>query len=150
MSDRLAWHLDLYPTILRLAGLEVESDRTGQDLVAALEAPEVLDDRAVFPVVLPLPFEEKRPPRRVALRGDEKLVEAHADFGLMSDALYDVVEDPDEARDRSADLPGSLASLRAELAAYRASVDRAPRTPRARREVDAKTRAQLEALGYAQ
>ena len=108
-----------------------------------------LDDRAVFPVVLPLPFEERRPPRRVALRGAKKLVEAHADFGLVSDALYDVVEDPDEARDRAADLPEFLGSLRADLAAYRASVESAPRSLGKPEDIDAKTRAQLEVLGYA-
>ena len=41
VRDALAWHLDLYPTILRLAGLEVEADRTGQDLTAVLEGPGV-------------------------------------------------------------------------------------------------------------
>jgi len=95
--EGLAWHLDVMPTILGLAGVAPPAGLRGIDLTPAMlgEAP-IPEDRIVFPAVLrPAQFEQE-PLRRVALRRELKYVEGHELFGDAGGFLFDLAADPDE------------------------------------------------------
>jgi arylsulfatase A-like enzyme len=62
--------------------------------------------------------------------------------------LYDVVQDPDEARDVAAAHPDVVRSLRAALAAHQATQPKPPRMKSAVPEPPAEVQERLRALGY--
>jgi arylsulfatase A-like enzyme/4-amino-4-deoxy-L-arabinose transferase-like glycosyltransferase len=109
--DTLAWHLDLAPTILRLAGGEPPASWRGVDLTPLMlgAGPK---RRAVFPLVLRPPNRGPADPRRVAVRGDLKFIEGDEDFGDPEGLLFDLASD---RRERT-NLRDSRAREFAELA----------------------------------
>ena len=67
----------------------------------------------------------------------------------MYERLYDLETDPDETRDVSEAHPLELERHRAFLRAYAANASlRAPAAKAPGREIDARTRERLRALGY--
>lgn len=108
----LAWHLDLAPTILRLAGLAAEPSPGAMDLAAVLSGEaEIPPARAIFPAVLDERHPPGEPPPRVVLEGALKL---HALDGARS-RLFDLQADPGERIDLASARPEDRARLRALL-----------------------------------
>ena len=153
--DGLAWHLDLFPTLLSMAGLTPEPGLSGLDLTDAILGRSTLpEDRGLFPLVLEVPTRKPRPERRAALVGGHKWIEGHPRFGAAEGLLFDLEVDPEERANRLGE-PGELGelvpSLRAALERYESSL-----VPRSRErtaplpELDATELEALEALGYAE
>jgi arylsulfatase A-like enzyme len=109
----LAWHLDLMPTILELAGVESVATQ-GRSLVPVLEGRSA-PARGVFPAVLPSAHRPRLPMRRVVVRDTFKHIPGHPKFGDPAGFLFDLGADPGEThnlRDSHADGVGWLSSLR--------------------------------------
>jgi arylsulfatase A-like enzyme/4-amino-4-deoxy-L-arabinose transferase-like glycosyltransferase len=102
----LAWHLDLFPTLLRLAGVEPPSSGGGVDLSPAILGVEALEPaRSVFPFVLHTAHRKQEPGRRVALRRGLKRIDGHGYFGDQAGLLFDLGSDPGEARNLRSERP---------------------------------------------
>jgi arylsulfatase A-like enzyme len=114
----LAWHLDLTPTLLRLAGAD-PVDATGMDLTPALLGGELADGaRGVFPVVLSAPNRPRKPTRRVALHDLLKRIEGYPTFGDSEGLLFDLARDPGEQNNLRSERPEALRLLTAMTAEY--------------------------------
>ena len=90
-----AWHLDLAPTLLRLAGAEPPASWPGIDLTPLLLGGDVAE-RTLFPLLLQPSKHEALPARRVALRGRLKYIHGHERFGDPQGLLFDLARDPEE------------------------------------------------------
>jgi arylsulfatase A-like enzyme len=154
--EGLAWHPDLFPTLLGLAGLRAEPRAAALDLGPALRGEATLPDgRAVFPAVLQAAHLPQEPLRRVAVQGDEKWIEGHPRFGDADGLLFDVARDPGERENLRATRPGRAAALRQLAGAYAARLEPRPVARQAGREdpataapLPAEEREKLRALGY--
>jgi arylsulfatase A-like enzyme len=112
----LGWHLDLFPTILSLAGIRVDGDLHGMDLSGGLLGDEsISDDRAIHPILLRPANRSPMPRRRMTLRGDYKFIEGHRIYGDPEGLLYDVQNSPGEDENLRESMPEVFAELR-ELA----------------------------------
>jgi len=163
--DGLAWHLDLLPTILRLAGLEEASRRhsrpgIGMDLTSAMLGHErIPKDRTLYPAVLELAYREPQPVRRAALRGHLKYIEGHAAFGNERQMLFDLVADPEERVSLVDSNHQDLESLEHSLSRYTEALSEVPPLHQVTGsiftedgeiiEIPEKELEQLRALGYA-
>jgi len=113
----LVWHLDLYPTLVRLAGLAHAGERVlerldRRDLTGLLAGDEELDpERAVFPSALRPAHLDQEPLRRVAVTNDWKFIEGHAWYGDPDGLLFDRRTDALEERNLRADRPGVTREL---------------------------------------
>ena len=97
VNTRLAWHLDLLPTILGLANVDYPGELRGVDLLARSKGAEPSETgRTIFPGVLRIPNEGMEPIRRVAVNHRFKLIEGHPKFGDGEGLLFDRQESPDE------------------------------------------------------
>ncbi len=149
--DAMVRNVDVWPTILELAGLPPLPQGDGRSLVPLIEAtaegrtgdappPAVgfLDRRWGRPEDAPAPLLSVREDARALLLGSED--------GTESRELYDTRDDPWEKHDLAGAPPPWAAGLetraRGELAAE------PPYTPAPKVEVDDLTRDQLRALGY--
>lgn len=95
--EGLAWHVDLMPTVLALAGASYPGRLRGIDLTPVLRGrAAIAEDRPVFPAVLRLAHREQRPLRRVVLQGDLKYIEGDEHFGDPEGLLFDLAADPGE------------------------------------------------------
>lgn len=113
-----AWHLDLVPTVLALAGLD-PGPLPGLDLSPWLGAdPPEAPSRARYPVALSAPNQERRPARRVVLYEGRKWIEGHPVFGDGEGLLFDLREDPGEQRNLRTARPEEAARGAALAAAY--------------------------------
>jgi len=108
----LAWHLDLLPTILALAGLPAIDSARGSDLTGVIMGDEVVPaDRAVFPSVLRLPHEGPSPLRRVVIRGAFKFIEGHPYFGDPDGFLFDLNSSAQEQQNLREQMPEEFEAL---------------------------------------
>jgi arylsulfatase A-like enzyme len=125
LLEDLAWHPDLYPTILALAGLAAEPRRGARDLGPLLRGSGGSPGkRAIFPVVMEVPFKSMRPPRRAVIHDGLKFVEGSPHFGLAGDLLFDLRADPDERHNLVASRNADAERLRALLESHRRDLER--------------------------
>jgi len=122
----LAWHLDLLPTILGLAGVDPPPGLAGVDLTDVLAGRDagsaLLADRAIFPAVLRPAFREQRPLRRVVLAGGWKYIEGHENFGDEQGFLFDLGSDPAERQNLRTERPGAWEEMAARAGAWAAGL----------------------------
>jgi choline-sulfatase len=106
--DERRSHIDLAPTMLELLGVPVPAELQGRSLVPELHgAPPTSHE----PILCELAEDTHNPPRRALLDGRLKLI----DFGHGRRQVFDLVDDPGELHDRSAQHPDELAKLGREL-----------------------------------
>ncbi len=130
--DRPVGTVDLAPTLLRLAGIDIPETMEGVDL---LDDP--ARDRAIFSEDIAYGMERK------ALRLENWKLIADAEGRPLQ--LYDSAVDPAELRDLLAGQPERAADLAARLRGIMAANETAPREAA---RVDEATARQLRALGY--
>ncbi len=119
---------DLFPTILRMAGLGLRTDlhRDGCDLTSVLEGGTLRIGRDLF-WHYPHYSNQGCTPASAIRSGNYKLIEDLEDGRCE---LYDLASDPGETRDLAETEPAIVAKLQARLKAWRASVGaRMPRQP---------------------
>jgi len=139
-------HLDLAPTLLDLAGLAAPAAGwRGVSLAPSLRG---TDEPPAHPIVMEVPTGTPSGVATVsqaAIRdGSWKLVTTLED-AAVADALYDLVADPDERRNRAADHPDVVERLKArlrEITTERTDADAMSE------EDDAILAARLDELGY--
>jgi arylsulfatase A-like enzyme len=142
-----AWHLDLAPTILRIAGLEPPPALRGLDLGPALSGRATLPgDRLLAPAVYDARGIEL--PRRVALREDLKFIEGNALFGDGEGLLFDLRADAGERANLREARGGDAAELERRARDWEASLESRPQAPMAAPELTSEEEAELRALGY--
>jgi arylsulfatase A-like enzyme/4-amino-4-deoxy-L-arabinose transferase-like glycosyltransferase len=125
--DELAWHLDLLPTILALAGIQPPVGLRGRDLSGALAGrAATAPERAVFPAVLRPAKKPQLPRRRVAIQGRFKWIEGHPFYSSES-LLFDLAADPGEQVDLGGAQPDRAAALSDLARGFEAQL--APRPP---------------------
>jgi arylsulfatase A-like enzyme len=154
--EGLAWHPDLFPTLLGLAGVPAEPRAAALDLGPALRGEASLPaDRAVFPALLRPAHFPQEPLRRVGVRGDDKWIEGHPAFGDANGLLFDLARDPGERENLRSAQPERFAALRDIARAYAARLEPRPVARQAGRSeqrgpapLPAEEREKLRALGY--
>ncbi len=110
--DGLAWHLDLLPTILSLAGGAAPPGLPGLDLSDAMRGrAELPAGRAVAPVVVSMPQLGPRRERRVLLQERHKYVSGDEAFGDAAGLLFDLERDSGERHNLRAAEQGRFADL---------------------------------------
>jgi arylsulfatase A-like enzyme len=112
----LTWHLDLFPTVLSLAGVPFNSDLLGEDLTPIVTKGDRIDpDRAIHPVLLRPANRAHLPMRRMSIKGDFKYIEGDQNYGDPDGMLFNLKASPDEDRNLRHSDPKRFAELR-ELA----------------------------------
>jgi arylsulfatase A-like enzyme len=107
-----AWHIDLFPTLLSLAGVAAPRAGAGSDLSPAILGASVQQaERSLFPLVLRPAHRGQEPGRRVALRGNLKRIDGHPDFGDPTGLLFDLHSDPGEGQNLRSQRPGEWREL---------------------------------------
>ena len=114
--------MDLYPTLLEVAGLPMLPNQhlDGVNLAPLLSKHNELDRNALF---WHFPHYNNHPetmPQGSILKGSWKLIESFDPAGVQ---LYDLDEDPSESRDLSLQKPELVESLLKELREWRSDVD---------------------------
>jgi arylsulfatase A-like enzyme len=124
--DGLAWHLDLFPTVLRLAGVDVpDVKEEAWDLTRVIQGAETIDaERVVYPAVLRPAFRPQLPLARVAIQGDYKRIAGHEFFGDTKGLLFHLAEDPGELENLRVELPGVFDRLGYLADAYESRLTR--------------------------
>jgi N-acetylglucosamine-6-sulfatase len=109
--DALVANIDIAPTILRAAGVEVPASMQGRPLNGLLSGSEAFSRDAVYAEYYP---EVKHPtiPRWDAVRTDTHVYVTHPDAGLAYDELYDLANDPYQMNNLL--LPGPISDLPVE------------------------------------
>jgi arylsulfatase A-like enzyme len=154
-EDRLAQIQDVYPTVLRAAGLEVEPTCSGRDLRDGLSAQRALSASLDFPVLSLETFPAELRASGVLAPYERELEAAvGARYKLIrgsdgSEQLFDLVDDPGEKRPLE---PGrvplaTVGELQGALEAARAAKSATP-AARAKAPSDPESLEALRALGY--
>jgi arylsulfatase A-like enzyme len=139
----MAQQIDLLPTLLDLAGMEVPDVVQGRSLVPLL-AREPTSEAEPIEVFSYLDYEGRK--GMSVIYGQWKLIEPLSSSFAPSRELYDRLEDPDEQIDLSAQYP-ILAGYLATLVRQRLmELEQLPEVESM--EFDDETRQQLKALGY--
>jgi uncharacterized sulfatase len=135
-ADHVVSSVDLFPTLLELAGVETPADRWGESLAPLVTAAGPFARQSAMAVVRRL---REPPGGRFPFVGDRVgLFLRTRDWRLVrleppgSRALYSMVDDPLETEDRCADRPDLCAHLARELALWRRAVEASPPVPRPR------------------
>ena len=118
VSDAPVLLADLFPTLLRAAGLPVPDGIDGSDLSALLRDPAARLGRDALYFHYPHYYETTTPVGAIRA-GDWKLLEYFEDGRVE---LYDLAADPGEKRNLAAAEPARAAELRTRLARWRAEV----------------------------
>ena len=117
--DGLAWHLDIMPTILGIAGIPLPHAMQGRDLRPVLLGKESLSPRrSVFPAVLEVARKDQEPLRRVVVQWPFKWIEGDAHFGDSQGLLFDLDEDPGEHHNLRAERAALFESMSRQAQAY--------------------------------
>lgn len=132
-SDTPAIHVDVYPTLLEIAGAKPPANQPldGESLAPLLRDPSAALKREAifqhFPGYLGSgPGLWRTTPVGTITRGDWKLMEFFEDGRLE---LYQLREDPGETRNLAAELPDKARELHAQLVAWRKEVKAPMPTP---------------------
>jgi len=126
--EGLAWHLDILPSILGFAGLELPDEYAGIDLSADLRAGRPLGERSLHPVVARAPNRKPaRPLRRIVIDGAHKFIQGHESFGAADDLLFDLRSDPRETANLRGERVPQLERLAEQARRYTEGLRR--RTP---------------------
>jgi arylsulfatase A-like enzyme len=137
---RLVQHVDLAPTLLRIAGLAPVESAAGRDLFETTP----VRQRVIFSEML---YEGRS---GFAVRTDDlKLIEPLSRGFLPGRALFDLAADPGETCNLVEQRPVTAAWLAQEGRRLMSLLDRAPRSERSL-EPSAEERRALEKLGYLQ
>jgi len=132
--------IDVYPTLVKLAGLEVPSAIQGHSLVTEMRGKKPDPERPVFMELLP------PKPHLLAMRaGEWKLIRSLDPGGTAS--LYNLSTDPGEHHDIAAAHGALVRSLQRRLAAWYKSLPPAPQQAPVPL-TDKKLEQQLRSLGY--
>lgn len=115
--EQLVSTIDFAPTVLQACGLPASQALPGRDLVALANS-NALDRQTVYGEIFAHDVADVDNPSRSLLyrwfiREQWKLIAPTASGAPTQ--LYDVVQDPAEARDLAADQPARVAAMRAEL-----------------------------------
>ena len=139
-----ARHIDVGPTLLRLAGTEIPGAMSGAALLGA-GTPEVPAPRYVYAEV---DFEGNR--LTSARTSARKLIQANKDNprGLAEVEYYDLATDPRESENLAGQDPADEASLRNVLERMKAFIHENAAEPSLVEETPAELEEQLESLGY--
>ncbi len=153
--------MDIAPTLLDLAGLEVPSNMEGESLVPLLEGKtlpylpafaESAPYRRQFPQQPRVHYKGNKGKWRMVRTERWKLIMIpHPDGDRFE--LYDLQSDPGETTNLYKDLPGEVGKLWPTLEAWlqqdaHRDTDRSAEDERSLDELDPATRQQLEVLGY--
>jgi len=143
VPDRCARHVDIVPTVLDLAGIDVEHPFDGVSLLRR----DATGVSAAFASLFPIKREAQMRSVRDFDTGLKLVSNENGDRRWHE--LYDLTDDPLERRDLSEKMPRELISNQRRLQAFEAE---AAGRALARREgsLSSDTRRQLEALGYLQ
>ena len=141
--DKAVSHVDLFPTILDAVGLAAPKAVHGQSLLPMIAGEKVELDRGVYSESLYPLLHYGWAPLRVIRTDDRKLISA------PRPEVFDIVADPREERDLSAQQPVETRELEKRLSDLRARIEADAPAARAAPDIDAETLAQLQALGYA-
>ncbi|PWB68232.1 MAG: hypothetical protein C3F15_16775 [Holophagae bacterium] len=140
--DRAVSHVDLLPTILDLVSLPVPENVHGRSLAPLIAGQDVTWDRPVYSESLYPMLHYGWAPLR-ALRTDRfKLID------VPRQELYDISQDPGENRNLDAVEPDRARTMKAELGELRRQIEGESVADESRPEMDERTLAQLQALGY--
>jgi arylsulfatase A-like enzyme len=133
--------LDIYPTLLELAGVDPPAGLQGRSLAPLLRGERSPDPERELLFELYPP----KPTIKAIRQGRWKLIQRFAPHGEAM--LFDLVDDPGERHDLAAARPKVTARLVERLAE---TIRELPPAPTARRldVIDAELREQLERLGY--
>ena len=138
--DSLAALIDVMPTVLGLAGVDVPEVVQGQDLGAQLRGDKGVQREAVFASGV------KWHPERHALQSREhKLIKDVVAGGI---ALYDSVGDPGEQNEIAESQPVEAFQLSEALDRHLAVAVQHPGIGRASAEIDPQVQERLRSLGY--
>jgi arylsulfatase A-like enzyme len=147
----LAWHLDLMPTILSLAGLEAPANLTGMDLAPILSGSgNVPKERSIFPAILRSASAPQLGLKRVMLEEHMKWIEGHSFYGAKDGLLFQTTHDPEETSNLREGFPKEFARMQRAAEAYSKSlVQIAPTYPAdGNLELSDEEQSELQALGY--
>jgi len=147
----LAWHLDLMPTILSLAGLELPRGADGVDLSPTLRGEAPLDaERAIYPVIMRTANLPQYPLKRVMLQGDLKFIEGSKHYGAEQGLLFQLSVDPEETSSLHMGRRIRFDRMQAKTQAYRMGLVPVPPSMPvdAEETIDEETLQELQALGY--
>lgn len=111
--------VDLFPTILAVAGVPLSQSLDGENLLPMLQNSERLKRDALF-WHYPHYSNQGGKPSGAIREGDFKLIEFFEDGHLE---LFNLKEDPGERRSLATDLPQKTEALRAKLGIWRRSLD---------------------------
>jgi len=140
-------HVDLFPTLLELAGVPVPGPVTGRSLVALLRG-QSLPERPVFAETLIRSLERPEGIEvRALIQGSEKLIRTDQIGVPRRLELYDRASDPGELSNRSVAAPARAQMMAARLAVLQQEAERDAGTPEPF-EFDEETRERLKSLGY--
>lgn len=152
-SEVPAAHVDVYPTLLEIAGAKPKPDAVmdGVSLVSVLKNPQVMLSREAIYWHFPGYLESYVHPRGwrtgpvgAIHAGEFKLLEF---FETGKVELYNLREDVSEKRDLAAQLPEKRTELQAKLAAWRQAVGAAMPTMKTEAEMKASAAASTPAAG---
>ena len=141
--DSAVSHVDLFPTILDAVGVAAAKPVHGQSLLPMIRGENPASDRKVYSESLYPLLHYGWSPLRALRTDNRKLISA------PRPELFDVISDPHEAHNLSAEEPAIVEDLENRLAELRSEIEGTASTDAAAPDFDPQTLAQLQALGYA-
>jgi arylsulfatase A-like enzyme/Tfp pilus assembly protein PilF len=141
--DTAVSHVDIFPTVLDTLGLWAPKRVDGSSLLPLIREEAFDRDRAVYSESLYPLLHYGWAPLRAVRTGNHKLISA------PRPEVFDVVSDPRELRNLSAEQPARLKELDQRLSDLRSEIEREGPSGDSGPDIDPQTLAQLQALGYA-